>query len=203
MLARLVGARDWMRLRATGGDGPCRRQEWIAVHRSAHGLGMRTTAEHDFWRGEGMEAARGFSGCGAAACGRRRVGLRRLCRWRRIAPGGRDLDGVTAVERLKTLAISRMFLDNVETCAGEPGRRRAEGAADGAAVWGQRCGFGGGGARFGPGGCAADYSGCGGSSQLQRDMAYRTMFLELERQVLLLPDIRILRGSAKTSCRIV
>ena len=30
------------------------------------------------------------------------------------APGGRDLDGVTAVERLKTLAIARMFLDNVE-----------------------------------------------------------------------------------------
>jgi cyclic dehypoxanthinyl futalosine synthase len=30
------------------------------------------------------------------------------------APGGRELDGVTAVERLKTLAVSRMFLDNVE-----------------------------------------------------------------------------------------
>ena len=30
------------------------------------------------------------------------------------APDGRELDGVTAVERLKTLAIARMFLDNIE-----------------------------------------------------------------------------------------
>jgi cyclic dehypoxanthinyl futalosine synthase len=30
------------------------------------------------------------------------------------APGGRELDGVTAVERLKTLSIARMFLDNIE-----------------------------------------------------------------------------------------
>jgi cyclic dehypoxanthinyl futalosine synthase len=30
------------------------------------------------------------------------------------APNGRELDGVTAVERLKTLAIARMFLDGIE-----------------------------------------------------------------------------------------
>jgi 2-iminoacetate synthase ThiH len=30
------------------------------------------------------------------------------------APNERELDGVTAVERLKTLAIARMFLDNIE-----------------------------------------------------------------------------------------
>ena len=30
------------------------------------------------------------------------------------APGGRELDGATAVERLKMLAISRMFLENIE-----------------------------------------------------------------------------------------
>ena len=30
------------------------------------------------------------------------------------AAGGRELDGVTAVERLKMLAVTRMYLDNVE-----------------------------------------------------------------------------------------
>ena len=30
------------------------------------------------------------------------------------APSSRELDGVTAVERLKTLSIARMFLDNIE-----------------------------------------------------------------------------------------
>ena len=39
------------------------------------------------------------------------------------APDGRELDGVTAVERLKTLAIARMFLDNMENVqASRPGR---------------------------------------------------------------------------------
>ena len=59
------------------------------------------------------------------------------------APGGRELDGVTAVERLKTLAIARMFLDNIENV-------QAIGAAQGLKVLqmglrfgGERCGAGG------------------------------------------------------------
>jgi cyclic dehypoxanthinyl futalosine synthase len=88
-------------------------QEWFATHHTAHALGMRTVAVMTFGAGETaeqrvdlMEAVRvlqaemgGFSAFVPVAAN---------------APGGRELDGVTAVERLKTLAIGRMFLDNIE-----------------------------------------------------------------------------------------
>jgi cyclic dehypoxanthinyl futalosine synthase len=86
---------------------------WIAVHRAAHGLGMRTTAEMTFGGGETieqrvdlLEAVRGLQ--------EETGGFAAFVPVAAEAPGGRELDGVTAVERLKTLAVSRMFLDNVE-----------------------------------------------------------------------------------------
>jgi cyclic dehypoxanthinyl futalosine synthase len=88
--------------------------DWLDVHRTAHALGMRTVAGMIFGAGETaeqrvdlLEAVRqlqqetgGFSAFAPAAA---------------EASGGRELDGVTAVERLKTLAIARMFLDNIDT----------------------------------------------------------------------------------------
>lgn len=87
--------------------------EWAEVHRAAHGLGMRTTAEMIFGGAEThearldfLEAVRGLQ----AETG----GFAAFVPVAAEAPNGRELDGVTAVERLKTLAIGRMFLDNIE-----------------------------------------------------------------------------------------
>jgi cyclic dehypoxanthinyl futalosine synthase len=91
------------------------------------------------------------------------------------APGGRELDGVTAVERLKTLAIARMFLDNVENV-------QASRAGDGLKVLQM-------GLRFGAndaGSVAAEGLGQedvrriirdAGFMPAERDMAYRVMML--------------------------
>jgi cyclic dehypoxanthinyl futalosine synthase len=93
------------------------------------------------------------------------------------APGGRELDVVTAVERLKTLAISRMFLDNVENV-------QADGAGQGLKVLQMGLRFGG----NDVGSVTADGNRASeedlrriirdaGFQPVQRDMAYRTMFL--------------------------
>jgi len=94
----------------------CSTQDWIDVHRSAHALGMRTTATMMF-------------GCGEEY--RHRVN--HLERLRRIqedtggftafipwmfapenTPLGKKVPEATAVDYLKTLAISRMYLDNID-----------------------------------------------------------------------------------------
>src|ERR1700684_504364 len=94
----------------------CGSDEWEAVHRTAHALGMRTTATMMFGCGEQM---------------RRRV--THLERLRRIqedtggftsfipwmfapdnTPLGKKEPEATAVDYLKTLAISRMYLDNID-----------------------------------------------------------------------------------------
>jgi cyclic dehypoxanthinyl futalosine synthase len=162
-------------LDSIAGDGRgCSVEEWLAVHRAAHGLGMRNAAEMIFGGGETLE---------------RRVDL--LEAVRRLqeesggfaafvpvaaeAPGGRELDGMTAVERLKTLAIARMFLDNVENV-------QASRAGDGLKVLQM-------GLRFGAndaGSVAAEGSGQedvrriirdAGFMPAERDMAYRVMML--------------------------
>lgn len=92
-------------------------EEWINVHRNAHELGMRTTATMTFGQGENWE---------------QRVNhleqVRRLqettggfaafiptdFRCETSDPAGGDRDQVTSVEYLKTLAISRLYLDNIE-----------------------------------------------------------------------------------------
>jgi cyclic dehypoxanthinyl futalosine synthase len=87
--------------------------EWIAVHRAAHGLGMRTMAEMTFGGGETLEQCVDFLEA-VRGLQEETGGFAAFVPVAAAAPGGRELDGVTAVERLKTLAVSRMFLDNIE-----------------------------------------------------------------------------------------
>ncbi len=148
--------------------------EWIGMHRLAHGLGMRTTAEMIFGGSETLEQrvvyleevrrlqeeTGGFAAFAPVAA---------------EAPNGRELDGVTAVERLKTLAIARMFLDNIENV-------QASGTAQGLKVLQM-------GLRFGANDVGPVRSEAGseedvrriirdaGFKPAQRDMAYRAMML--------------------------
>jgi cyclic dehypoxanthinyl futalosine synthase len=85
----------------------------LELHRAAHARGMRTIAAIPFGCGESVperldcleavfrtqQETGGFVSCLP-------VGLN--------APGGRELDGPTAVEQLKIMAITRMYVDNVE-----------------------------------------------------------------------------------------
>jgi cyclic dehypoxanthinyl futalosine synthase len=86
--------------------------DWLAVHRAAHGLGLQTTA--------GMVADADIEA---------RIGFLAAVRQLQEETGGfaaflpsrseqqaslQYFEGQTAVEYLKTLAISRMFLDNIE-----------------------------------------------------------------------------------------
>jgi len=94
----------------------CMTQDWLSVHRTAHKLGMRTTATMMFGVGETFvhrinhfqhiydlqEETGGFTA---------------FIPWtfqpKHTALGGRGWDEATSVEYLKTLAISRIFLSNV------------------------------------------------------------------------------------------
>jgi len=84
----------------------------LAVHRTAYTRDIRTIATIPFGCGESLEERLDFLEAirrlqdqtgGFVAC--LPLGL--------DAPGGRELDGVTAVERLKMMAITRMYLDNI------------------------------------------------------------------------------------------
>jgi len=94
----------------------CTSDEWENMHRTAHSLGMRTTATMMF-------------GCGEEP----RHRANHLARIRRIqedtggftsfipwifapenTPLGKKVPEATAVDYLKTLAISRLFLDNID-----------------------------------------------------------------------------------------
>jgi cyclic dehypoxanthinyl futalosine synthase len=91
-------------------------EPWIEVHREAHGVGMRTTAVVM------------FGGTETPVTPEQRVDFLEAVRWLQeetggfaavaplpsSAPGGRELEQATAVESLKTLAIVRMMLDNIE-----------------------------------------------------------------------------------------
>lgn len=85
----------------------------LAIHRKAHAIGMRTALAVPFGCGESLqdrlkhlEAARRVQEESGGFAAFVMVGL--------DAPGGRELDGATAVERLKMLSVTRMFLDNVD-----------------------------------------------------------------------------------------
>jgi cyclic dehypoxanthinyl futalosine synthase len=89
-------------------------EDWIAVHRAAHTLGVQTTASITFGGGETFE---------------HRINHLEAIRQLQEATGGftsftplafeprsasvRGFEEATAVEYLKTLAISRMYLDNI------------------------------------------------------------------------------------------
>lgn len=87
--------------------------EWVAAHRAAHGRGERTTARMVFGgdetpeqRADVLEAVRALQ--------QETGGFAAFVPVAAPAANGRQLDSVTAVERLKMLAVARMFLDNIE-----------------------------------------------------------------------------------------
>ncbi|MCI0364925.1 MAG: dehypoxanthine futalosine cyclase [Phycisphaerales bacterium] len=94
----------------------CGTQEWIDVHRTAHSLGMRTTATMMFGCGETIEQrvnhleivrrvqedTGGFTAFIPWAFQRENTSLGRFVK-----------EEATAVEYLQTLAISRIYLDNI------------------------------------------------------------------------------------------
>jgi cyclic dehypoxanthinyl futalosine synthase len=95
----------------------CRTEDWVSVHRTAHELGMRTTATMMFGVGETMdqrvnhfEVVRNLQ--------EETGGFTAFIPWSfqpgNTALGGRGWDEATSVEYLKVLAISRLFLDNIE-----------------------------------------------------------------------------------------
>jgi len=89
--------------------------DWLSVHRAAHKLGMQTTATMTFGCGETMEhrvnhleAVRGLQ--------QETNGFASFTPWTFALKAASVLgfEEATAVEYLKTLAISRMYLDNIE-----------------------------------------------------------------------------------------
>jgi cyclic dehypoxanthinyl futalosine synthase len=89
--------------------------DWLAVHRAAHRLGIQTTATMTFGCGETMEhrinhleAVRSLQ--------EETNGFASFTPWS-FSPKAASMQGfeeATAVEYLKTLAISRMYLDNIK-----------------------------------------------------------------------------------------
>jgi cyclic dehypoxanthinyl futalosine synthase len=93
----------------------CGAEEWLAVHRAAHGLGMSTVATMHFGAGQALElrvdllaAVRQLQ----QETGGFTAFIPRGLPSRNASSGG--WDGPTAVEQLKTLAVARVFLDNIE-----------------------------------------------------------------------------------------
>jgi len=90
-------------------------QDWIAVHRAAHTLGVKTAATMVFGGGETfehrlnhLEAIRQLQ--------EETGGFTSFTPWTLASPGSAlsGFEEATAVEYLKTLAISRMYLDNIQ-----------------------------------------------------------------------------------------
>ena len=154
------------------GDGAL--EEWVEVHGAAHGLGMRTTVEMVFGAGETMEQRVDFLEA-VRRLQEETDGFVAFVPVAAEAPGGRELDAVTAVERLKTLAIARMFLDNIENV-------QATGAAQGLKVLQMGLRFGANDVGFvvPDGGNEEDVRRIirdAGFRPAQTDMAHRTMLL--------------------------
>jgi len=90
-------------------------EDWISVHRAAHELGMQTTATMMFGAGETFEHR--MNHLEALRQVQEETGGFTSFTPRSFAPRGSVVNGfeeATAVEYLKTLAISRMYLNNVE-----------------------------------------------------------------------------------------
>jgi cyclic dehypoxanthinyl futalosine synthase len=95
----------------------CGTEDWLLVHRTAHALGMRTTATMMFGVGETFEhRINHFEQV-------RRLqeetgGFTAFIPWSfqpgNTALGGRGWEEATSVEYLKVLAIARLYLDNIE-----------------------------------------------------------------------------------------
>ena len=92
---------------------PAGAAEWIAAHRAAHEQGMRTTVRMVFGAGETAELPVDLLEA-VHALQEETGGFAAFVPVAAPAANGRQLDSVTAVERLKMLAVARMFLDNIE-----------------------------------------------------------------------------------------
>jgi cyclic dehypoxanthinyl futalosine synthase len=93
----------------------CLTEDWISVHRTAHQLGMRTTATMMFGVGENFEhRINHFQRLYDLQ--EETGGFTAFIPWSfqpaNTALGGRKWDEATAVEYLKVLAISRLYLSN-------------------------------------------------------------------------------------------
>jgi cyclic dehypoxanthinyl futalosine synthase len=89
--------------------------DWIAVHRTAHRLGMQTTATMMFGGGETMDHRVNHLEL-VRKLQEETGGFASFTPWS-FAPQAAAVQGfeeATAVEYLKTLAISRMYLNNIE-----------------------------------------------------------------------------------------
>ena len=177
------------RLRAAGlasisGNGVDMRnggiEDWVTIHRSAHQLGMRTAATMTFGMGESFEQRVDF--LDQVRRVQEETGGFIAFIPRSAILGGRSLEEATAVEYLKTLAISRLYLDNIEHV-------QASWAAQGLKVLQMGLRFGG----NDVGSVMPEESGATGKNTteeelrriirnagfkpVQRDTLYRTMFL--------------------------
>jgi cyclic dehypoxanthinyl futalosine synthase len=95
-------------------QGACGTEDWIAVHRMAHRLGVQTTATMTFSCGETLEHRLNHLEA-VRQLQEETSGFASFTPWS-FTPRGSALRGfeeATAVEYLKTLAISRMYLDNI------------------------------------------------------------------------------------------
>ena len=94
----------------------CRTEDWVSVHRTAHELGMRTTATMMFGVGETVEHRVNHFEV-VRRLQEETGGFTAFIPWsfqpNNTALGGRGWDEATSVEYLKTLGISRMYLDNI------------------------------------------------------------------------------------------
>jgi cyclic dehypoxanthinyl futalosine synthase len=88
--------------------------DWLDVHRTAHALGMHTIAGMIFGAGETPQQRVDFLQS-IRQLQQETGGFAAFAPLTAEAPGGRELDAATAVERLRTLAIARMFLDTIDT----------------------------------------------------------------------------------------
>ena len=95
----------------------CLTRDWLNVHRTAHQLGMRTTATMMFGVGETYEQRVNHFQV-IYDLQRETGGFTAFIPWtfqpKNTALGGRKWDQATSVEYLKLLGISRIFLDNIE-----------------------------------------------------------------------------------------
>src|SRR5271167_2043950 len=93
----------------------CLTADWLLVHRTAHQLGMRTTATMMFGVGESIEHRISHFQC-LYDLQQETGGFTAFIPWSfqpaNTALGGRRWDEATAVEYLKVLAISRLYLSN-------------------------------------------------------------------------------------------
>jgi cyclic dehypoxanthinyl futalosine synthase len=154
----------------------CSLADWINVHRTAHYLGMRTVATLHFGAGETL-SQRIDTLAAIRQLQEETGGFAAFVPVATEAVSGRELDAVTAVEQLKTLAVARVFLDNIENI-------QWNGSAQGLKVLQTGLRFGANDAgSVAPKGIGASEEDLrriirdAGFQPVQRDTPYRTMFL--------------------------